>query len=98
MRSGCAGRVWASTPFRVMYAEWLEQAQIDRPLNGLRPRGHAELLVNGPELRLHRVPGNIQSGRDLQLRAGRQELQDAQLGRGQRLGDQLAVLGAVRQA
>src|SRR3984957_10847862 len=45
---------------------------------------------------LDRVVRDIKSGRDLWVCAGRQELQRAQLGGGQRLGEPAAGPGAVR--
>ena len=64
----------------------LEQAQIHGSLNRLRARGHSQLLVDGPQVGLHRVVGNVKGARHLDVAAGRQQFEDSQLGRCQRRG------------
>src|SRR5690348_14354111 len=74
----------------------LEQAQFDRALDGLRAGLHAELLVDRSQVGFHRVPRDVESVRYLQVRAGRQQPQDAQLGGGQRHGGKVTGLVHAR--
>src|SRR5215831_4616911 len=67
----------------------LEQAQFHRALDGLRAGLHAELLVDRPQVGFHRVPRDVEGVRHLQVRAGRQQPQDAQLRGGQWRGRQV---------
>ena len=56
-----------------------QQAQVDGPFDGLCARRHPELLVNRPQMDLDRVARDVQGLGDLQVRAGRQQPQDARL-------------------
>ena len=58
-----------------------EQAQVEGPFESFRARRHPELLVDGPQVGLDRALGHVEAGCDLRAGAGRQELEDALLGR-----------------
>src|ERR1700685_4495579 len=57
----------------------LQQVEIHRSLDRLRARGHSQLLEDRPDVGFHRVVRDVKGGCDLQVRGGRQQLQDTQL-------------------
>ena len=62
-----------------------EQAELPSPLHRRRAGAALQLPVGRGDLRLHRVPGHVQLLGDLaEGQVGRQQLQDPELGRGER--------------
>src|SRR5271166_6460674 len=58
----CARLRHARTAGRSQSRAISEQAQVGCPLDGLRAGRYPELLVDRPEVGLHRVAGNVKSG------------------------------------